>query len=98
MPAQFDWERPLPWDLGGFSPTLKAQQAKASGMCRWPATTKCRQCGELLAKKNGGLTPQGHALGWLLRGFGPYCYFCNLDAWGAWKRGLFHGLTETNGF
>lgn len=96
--TNFDWDRPIPWEPGGFSPNAERDKKQRTGMARWPAWMLCRHCGELLAKKNGGLTPQGHSLGWLLRGYGPYCYFCNLDAWQAWKRGLFHGLTDQNGW
>jgi hypothetical protein len=97
IPPDYDPERPMPWNPGGYSPTVVMAQQKRSGMARWPAHMKCAQCGELLRARHG-LTPQGHALGWLLRGFGPYCYWCNLNAWQSWKRGMFHGLTPLNGF
>lgn len=93
----YDPERPIPWQMGGFSQTQRMAEEKRTGMARWPANTVCAYCHEPLRKKHG-VTPQGHALGWLLRGYGPFDYWCNMEAWNAWKRGLFHGLTELNGW
>lgn len=97
LPSNFDPERPMPWQPGGYGLTERMVAQQRTGMARWPATTRCKYCGELLSKKHG-LTPQGHALGWLLRGEGPWCYDDNLRAWEAWKRGLYFGKTEQNGF
>lgn len=93
----YDPDRPSLYGPGGYSPTKVMLDQQRSGMARWPATTRCKYCGELLAKKHG-LTPQGNALGWLLRGEGPWCIVCNHLAWQAWKRGLYFGKTEQNGF
>lgn len=95
--SSFDPERPVPWQPGGYSQTQRMAEEQRSGMARWPAETRCRYCGESLSKLHG-LTPQGHALGWLLRGRGPWCFWCNLKAWDAWKRGLYFGKTELNGY
>ena len=88
---------PFPLEVGGYSPQQVRNHNQRTGMARWHKDQKCRQCGELLRVKHG-LTPQNNSLGWLLRGFGPYCYPCNLDAWSAWKKGLFHGMTENSGY
>jgi hypothetical protein len=96
-PANFDPERPLPWQPGGYAQTERMVSQQRTGMARWGPQQRCQHCHESLAKKHG-LTPQGNSLGWLLRGFGPFCYPCNLDAWDAWKKGMFHGKTEQNGF
>lgn len=93
----FDWERPLPWDMGGYSPTTVANEKQHTGMMKLPPTARCEYCHEPLAKLHG-LTPQGQALGWFLRGKGPWCYGDNLRAWEAWKRGLYFGKTALNGW
>jgi hypothetical protein len=93
----YDPNRPFPLELGGYSPQAVRNHQQRSGMARWPATQECQHCHEPLRKKHG-LTPQGHTLGWLLRGFGPFCYPCNLDAWQAWKKGMFHGMTDNSGY
>jgi hypothetical protein len=93
----FDPDRPMPWEPGGYSKTLEACRRQTTGMFAWPPHIKCRQCKESLRQRHG-LTPQGQALGWLLRGFGPFCFWCNLDAWQAWKRGLYRGKTALNGW
>jgi hypothetical protein len=99
MQQQFtiDPTSPFPLELGGYSPQTVKNQSQRTGMARWGPNQECRHCHELLRVKHG-LTPQGHSLGWLLRGFGPFCYGCNLSAWDAWKRGLFHGMTELSGY
>lgn len=92
-----DPNSPFPLELGGYSPNTVRNHKQRTGMARWHRDQKCRHCHELLRAKHG-LTPQGNSLGWLLRGFGPFCFACNLDAWSAWKKGTFHGMTENSGY
>ena len=97
MPTEFDWERPIPWSVGGYAPTAVQANKVKTGMARLPLTAVCKYCNESLVKKHG-TTPQGNALGFYLRGEGPWCLAHYLEAWGAWKRGLYFGKTALNGW
>lgn len=92
----FDPQRPMAWG-DGFSPTALKNERVRTGMARLPLSAKCKYCNESLVKKHGR-TPQGNALGFFLRGEGPWCLEHYHAAWAAWKRGLYFGKTELNGF
>jgi len=66
-------------------------------MARFARDVQCKYCHESLKKKHGQ-TPQGHILGFYLRGEGPWCLDHYLAAWDAWKRGLYYGKTDISGF
>jgi hypothetical protein len=93
----YDPNSPFPLELGGFSPQQVRNERDRTGMARLPATAKCEYCHESLVRLHGK-TPQGNALGFFLRGKGPWCLTHYHAAWAAWKRGLYYGKTELNGY
>lgn len=97
---EYDPERPMLWEPGGWSPTVQAAEKVRTGLVRLPAHARCRYCHGYLSRKSmgGGLTPQGEALGWFLRGEGPWCLEHYHYAWQCWKRGLYFGKTELHGW